>query len=88
MTSKARNFTPTHTNFLSLISLFYTVSEQNLYKNSIYNIIVNHCEFFQYCDSNIGLFSIASCKAIDLPTIAVAIVGRAITVWEAIQKKP
>ena len=28
----------------------------------------------QYCDSNIGLFSLASYKAIALPTIAIAIV--------------
>ena len=30
--------------------------------------------FLQYCDTNIGLFSIASYKAIALPTIATAIV--------------
>ena len=30
--------------------------------------------FIQYCDSNIGLFSIASYKVIALPTIATAIV--------------
>ena len=87
----------------------------------------NH-SLFQYCDSNIGLFSIATCKVITLnpfcillvsvlcfffdaslskvialptiaiaiivalsrkraTTIAVAIVGRAITIWEAIQKR-
>ena len=74
---------------------------------------------YQYCDSNIELFSLASYKTIALPTIvtaivvaltrsypllkaiakskgkiialsrsvSLAIVGRAITVWEAIQKR-
>ena len=49
--------------------------------------ISSNSSFIQYCDSNIGLFSIAPPLVIALPTIAVAIVGRAITVWEAIQKE-
>ena len=35
---------------------------------------LSNSSFIQYCDSNIGLFSIASCKFIALPTIATAIV--------------
>ena len=37
-------------------------------------LIGSNSSFIQYCDSNIGLFSIASYKAIALPTIATAIV--------------
>ena len=32
--------------------------------------IISNCEFFQYCDSNIGLFFIAPPLVIVLPTIA------------------
>ena len=35
---------------------------------------LSNSSFIQYCDSNIGLFSLASYKAIALPTIATAIV--------------
>ena len=35
---------------------------------------LSNSSFIQYCDTNIGLFSIASYKAIALPTIATAIV--------------
>ena len=60
---------------------------------TIFSLLSNSS--IQYCDSNIGLFSFAFFKVIALPTIvtaivgalAVAIVGRAITVWEAIQKR-
>jgi len=36
--------------------------------------ISSNSSFIQYFDSNIGLFSIASCKFIALPTIATATV--------------
>ena len=36
--------------------------------------LLSNSSIIQYCDSNIGLFSIASCKFIALPTIATAIV--------------
>ena len=35
---------------------------------------LSNSSFIQYCESNIGLFSLASYKAIALPTIATAIV--------------
>ena len=81
-------------------------------------MVPSNRSFFQYCDSNIGLFSIAPCKGITLnplcillvsvlclffdgslskvialpsivitTTIADAIVGRALTIWKAIQKR-
>ena len=54
--------------------------------------ISSNSSFIQYCDSNIGLFSIAPPLVIALTrkratTIAIAIVGRTITIWEAIQKR-
>ena len=51
----------------------------------------NHSNF-QYCESNIGLSSIASCKVINfnplcnLFGISYRKVGRAITKWGAIEK--
>ena len=35
---------------------------------------ISNCSIFQYCGSNIGLFSIAPNKVIALPTIATEIV--------------
>ena len=43
--------------------------------------ISSNSSFIQYCDSNISLTPLRA------TTIAIAIVGRAITIWEAIQKR-
>ena len=84
-------------------------------------MVLSNYSCFQYCDSNIKLFFIVSCKVINfnllyflyhflfywkssaisftftfcyriserekVTTFAIAIVGRAITIWEAIYKK-
>ena len=48
---------------------------------------LSNSSFIQYCDSNIGLFSIASLKLSRAKTIAVAIVGRAKTIERAMEKE-
>ena len=60
---------------LSCVSHIHKVGEILLLPTKYEIIIVpsNH-SFFQYCDSNIGLFIIASCKVITLNPLCILLV--------------
>ena len=77
------------------LKTYYTVGENILLPPKYEkNMVPSNHSFFQYCDSNIGLFSIAPCKVITLNHFCILLVsvlfyrkvGGAITTWGAIEK--